>query len=46
MLSLMPMWQRLDPLVVLAVSDAERRRRQEEIRRAEERRSKVARILD
>jgi hypothetical protein len=46
LLSLTPMWQRLDPLVVLAVSDEERRRRQEEIRRAEELRSKVGRVLD
>jgi hypothetical protein len=49
-LSSLPIWLRFDPLAILALSDTERRRREQELREAEEREDeaerRVGRLLD
>ena len=46
-LSSLPLWRRVDPLVVLALSDEERKKREEELRAAEAAEDQnVGRLLD
>jgi hypothetical protein len=46
-LSSLPLWRQVDPLVVLALSDEERKKREEELRAAEaDEDEKVGRLLD
>ena len=49
-LTSLPVWRRVDPLAILALSDEERRRREEELRKAREtedsREEAVGRLLD
>jgi hypothetical protein len=48
--SALPLWHRVDPLAVLAVSDEERRRREDDLRKAreleDEKEMGVGRLLD
>lgn len=45
-LSSLPLWQRADPLVVLALSDEERRKMQAELRAAREEEERLSRVLE
>jgi hypothetical protein len=45
-LSSIPLWRRADPLVVLALSDEERRKMQTELREAREEEERLSRVLD
>ena len=49
-LSALPVWRRVDPLAILALSDEERRKREEELRAARETEDQseeaVGRLLD